>query len=141
MEGVNEVNSTPKSGKTKTVIIITLILIIFILIFFIFFKPTRNSTGITGNSYLFASPLSAKAGIEKIRITIYVLNNQGLGVPGKPVVIANNAAKLNIHPVQSTTDDLGRAVYDLSSPQVGPFTIQAVADGVLLPQKASIIFN
>jgi len=43
------------------------------------------------NSYLFVSPLRAKAnGQEKIRITVFVLNNQGLGVLGKELFLSPN---------------------------------------------------
>jgi len=36
------------------------------------------------NSYLFASPLTAKAdGNEKVRLTIFLLDNRGIGVPEK----------------------------------------------------------
>lgn len=93
------------------------------------------------NSYMFVTPLRAKANDqEKIRVTVFVLNNQGLGVLGRKVALDQNPAiKTSI--IQGLTDELGKAVFDLTSSQAGDYYLNVVADGVALPQKAHVIFD
>ncbi|MGB9707502.1 MAG: hypothetical protein ACPL1D_01985, partial [Microgenomates group bacterium] len=67
------------------------------------------------NSYLFVAPLRAKANEkEKIRVTVFVLNNQGLGVAGKKVFIGRDQ-NLYIDEIQALTDNFGKAVFDIAS--------------------------
>lgn len=92
------------------------------------------------NSYLFVSPLRALAnGQEKIRLTIFVLNNQGLGVLGKRASLSptNN---LSIEAVQALTDGFGKAVFDISTMKAGEYYLTVVVDGQTLPQKAHLSF-
>jgi len=93
------------------------------------------------NSYMFVSPLQAKAdGVEKIRVTVFVLNDQGLGVAGKRVVLTHEAVlKLNSYEV--ITDSFGKAVFDISSAGVGEFYLPVDVDGKILPQKAHLSFH
>ena len=92
------------------------------------------------NSYLFASPLQAKAdNQEKIRITVFVLDGRGLGLPNKTITIIKPAL-MNLTEVQPTTDDTGKAVFDLTSPQSGQFTLEAKTDFGVLPQKVKVTF-
>jgi len=52
------------------------------------------------NSYVFITPLRARANEqEKIRVTVFVLDDQGLGVMGKKVVLAAVEA-LNIENIR-----------------------------------------
>ena len=67
------------------------------------------------NSYLFASPIVARANSsDKIRITVFVLNSQGLGVANQPVML-NKSPDLIIQQHNSLTDSYGRAIFDLST--------------------------
>jgi len=92
------------------------------------------------NSYLFASPLTAKAdGNEKIRLTIFLLDNRGIGVPQKKVDLSLPSAVHTID-TQSTTDDVGKAVFDAYSSTVGSFEINAQVGNTRLPQKVKITF-
>lgn len=92
------------------------------------------------NSYVFSTPLKAKAdGLEKIRLTVFVLSNQGLGVPNKTVSFSD-FQKLNVEAIQSTTDQYGKAVFDLSSNKAGDYYIQVLIEGQSLPQKNRISF-
>jgi len=93
------------------------------------------------NSYLFASPLKAKAGgQEKIRVTVFILDSRGRGVFGKTVILGN-WEKLIINPVQSSTDEMGRAIFDIASKNKGLYVMEASVDGKAIPQKVSISFE
>jgi len=93
------------------------------------------------NSYIFASPLKAKAGSgEKIRITVFILDGQGRGVFGKPVNLVGDLP-FSIDSPQPTTDDLGTAIFDIESSSVGYFVIQATVDGKIIPQKIGVSFE
>ena len=105
---------------------------------------TRASISATSfsvdNSYVFVSPLKASAnGKEKIRVTVFVLNNQGLGVLGKKTTLGMDQ-KLNIEAVQALTDNFGKAVFDIASTQPGEYYLEIRIDNVLLPQKAHVTF-
>ena len=104
-------------------------------------EPVNPSTLSLENSYIFASPLRAKTGGEKIRITVYVLDSRGLGISERKVTI-NGGTQLTVAGIQSVTDSQGRATFDLASDSSpGTFIIQAFIDGAPLPQKAIISFD
>jgi hypothetical protein len=92
------------------------------------------------NSYLFVSPLRAKANNqEKIRLTVFVLNNQGLGVLGKEVFLSPNP-DLSVDIIQGQTDNFGKAVFDVASTKTGEYYLEVFVDGQKLPQKAHLSF-
>ena len=141
--------------RSKTPYIVAIIILILILLGFgISIYSVRQRTTITGrayeqatgnveltNSYMFASPLTAKAdGLERIRMTVFVLDSQGRGVTGKEVILGNRDF-LKIESIQGKTDETGKAVFDITSNKVGLFIIEASIDNKALPQKVSIIFN
>lgn len=93
------------------------------------------------NSYLFASPLQAKADSQElVRITVFLLDGRGLGLPGQPVEI-EKPSQLIIKQSQAVTDDAGKATFDIASPTPGTFDIVAKTGGLTLPQKVKITFN
>jgi len=93
------------------------------------------------NSYLFVSPLRAAANNqEKIRVTVFVLNNQGLGVSARNVSLENQP-NLRIEGVQAQTDSFGKAVFDISSNKPGEYFLGVQVDGRNLPQKVRLSFN
>jgi len=93
------------------------------------------------NSYLFASPLRAEAGgIERIRITVFILDSQGKGVSGKEVILGK-AEGISMGSIQPTTDDIGRALFDITSVNTGLYIIEASVDNSVLPQKLNITFE
>jgi len=154
-----------KNSRTVTVAIILLIIFILILILFLFLirRPalfgsfaqsdsststlTKSTEVITpqstsyDNSYLFASPLKASISVERVRITAYILDGQGMGIAGKQVILGNNDMGLHIYSVSQVTDSSGRATFDVSSDQVGLFTIEASVDGKKLNQRVTVSFN
>lgn len=92
------------------------------------------------NSYLFVSPLRAKANSkEKIRVTVYVLNNKGLGVMGKRVFVGRDE-NLFIEEIQALTDNFGKAVFDISSSKSGEYYLEVKVEEKTLPQKAHLSF-
>lgn len=92
------------------------------------------------NSYVFASPLSVAAdGKEKIRMTVFLLDTEGLGVEGQRVYLGQTTT-LSIHEVQPITDSSGKALFDISSTQKGEYFIEVGVLGKVLPQRARITF-
>ncbi|MGB9911603.1 MAG: Ig-like domain-containing protein [Microgenomates group bacterium] len=105
---------------------------------------TPRSEGVISleNSYLFASPLQAQAGgEEKIRVTVFILDNTGRGLANQPVFLGNNEQSLVIVPIQGTTDELGRAIFDVSAQQPGEYLIEGQVRGKILPQRVKVIFR
>lgn len=104
---------------------------------------TGNITLSVENSYIFFTPLMAKSdGQEKIRVTVFALNNQGLGVEGKQVVIGNpSVSGLQIQTIQGATDSRGMAIFDVSSSKPLDIYLEVKVDGVTLGQKAHLTFN
>lgn len=102
---------------------------------------TVNTSPITmENSYLFSSPLQAKADSQElIRITVFLLDSRGLGVPNQTVELLT-PANITIKDVQAVSDESGKAVFDLSSAIPGQFTIGAQAASREIPQKVKIVF-
>jgi len=93
------------------------------------------------NSYLFASPLSAlSGGKEKIRVTVFLLDSQGKGVPGKAVFLGQNE-KLQINSIQAVTDNLGRALFDVAAFTPADYLIEAKVDNQILPQRVKLNFR
>lgn len=92
------------------------------------------------NSYLFASPLKARVGGERIRITVFILDGQGLGVSGKRVILKGEG-RLQIEDIQNITDDLGKAVFEVYSNVAGVYQLEAAVEGRTLPQKVSVTFE
>lgn len=93
------------------------------------------------NSYLFASPLSAEANGESIiRITVFLMNSQGLGVAGQKVVLKSSGL-VNITATAETTYNFGRATFDLTANTPGDYTISAAVSGAILPQTVPVVFR
>lgn len=92
------------------------------------------------NSYIFAAPLKAQAnGQEKVRVTVFVLNNQGLGVLGRTVELGQNNTLL-VETISGTTDQQGKAIFDISTQTPGQYYIEVKVDSTILPQKIQVNF-
>src|SRR3989339_1409424 len=88
------------------------------------------------NSYIFSTPSQARAnGQEKIRLTVFVLNNQGLGVLGKKVFIETDSS-LTIDTIQGSTDNYGKAYFDISATKPAQYYLEIKIDDKALNQKA-----
>lgn len=139
--------SEPNNNKSLIIVgilliclIITIILIPKNLVLFSKATSSSSSTVTLENSYLFASPIQAKAdGQEKIRITVFILDGRGLGVSNRTVALNLPQHFVNVH-IQPITDESGKAIFDISSINQGTFNISALADNKELPQKLRVVF-
>ncbi len=103
-------------------------------------STSNQSTVVLENSYIFVSPLQAKAdNKEKMRLTVFILDGRGLGVPNQ-IVNLSTSAKISITEIQKTTDDSGKAVFDLSSNISGQFNISAKTQSGTIPQQVKVVF-
>jgi len=93
------------------------------------------------NSYIFASPIKAAPdGTSVVRVTVILLNSQGLGVSGQKVSLTVSPA-ISVSQTQPISDTLGRAMFDVTSETAGSYTITAEIAGTSLPQKVSVDFQ
>lgn len=112
-----------------------------------FGKAASSGVFNAGNSYVFVSPVVARVGGDKIRVTIFALDGQGRGVANRNVTVnckdvnLCQTAQIAIVAVQANTDSLGQALYDVSSPTAGKYELQAAVDGVAVPQTVTIVFQ
>ncbi len=103
-------------------------------------STTSSHLPVKENSYIFASPIQAKAdGQEKIRVTVFLLDSNGLGVSQQSVTL-NVPPGIQIETLQSTTDDLGKATFNLSTIYPGKYTISASTSTINLSQKINLLF-
>lgn len=131
-------------------IIFIIFLIFFILGFSLFFwfyevRFMGSRAYISGsfskeNSYVFASPLQAKAnGQEKIRVTVFVLDDRGIGVMGKKVFLEKNK-HLKIEEIQALTDNFGKSYFDISSEKAGEYYLRVFVDDIEINQKVHLSY-
>lgn len=125
-------------------LILGLILSVYLISQTTIFKSRADSTNshlpVKENSYLFASPIQAKAdGQEKIRVTVFLLDSNGLGVSQQKVTL-QVPSPIQIETLQSTTDDLGKATFNLSSKTPGKYPISATTTNINLSQKINLLF-
>lgn len=135
--------------------LLILILIIFlltlgVLVYYIRFRtsiaPKASSYNIAStvsisNSYVFSSPIRAKANSDLIRVTVFILDDQGLGIFDKKVNLRAIDGKLDISEIQSLTDETGKAVFDISSSVVGAYNLEAFTEDTVLSQKVKVIYD
>ncbi len=107
-------------------------------------KPTNFSLS---NSYIFGSPLVGQAnGQDKVRITVFLLDQNGRGVAEKQVSLSSAAKEgvtgnAQISNIQPITDNFGKAVFEVVSSFAGQFAVSATADGLGLPQAVTVTFR
>lgn len=109
--------------------------------FFTSKADVSQATFSVDNSYIFSTPSQARAnGQEKIRLTVFILNNQGLGVLGKKISTGTDSS-LNIEVIQGITDSYGKAYFDISASKAGEYFLEIKVDDTALKSKAHLIFN
>jgi len=143
---------TSRKGLIFTLVVLFIVLLsLGLTVFFIsqrttFFGRASSPSLSSGevaleNSYIFASPLSAKAdGKEKIRITVFILDSQGKGVYNQAVFLGEDE-RLVIKEVQPITDTIGRALFDVSSTVATDYFVEAQVNSQLLPQRIKVTFR
>lgn len=115
---------------------------------FLFFgRASGRNSSTTGaafsaeNSYLSMSPTTVRPnGVERIRLTINILSNEGTGVLGKKVVISKPIDVIQ-ESIQDTTDTYGKAVIDFKSEKSGEYYIEAFVDGAKAGEGVKISFK
>lgn len=93
------------------------------------------------NSYIFTSPVRATAGGDLIRVTVFILDDEGNGLYDKKVTVKSNNQDLIIKEVQSLTDETGKAVFDVASNIAGVYTLEAFIEELVLPQKIKVTYD
>jgi len=111
-------------------------------------KATKSTKYSLINSYIFGSPLVVPAdGQTKVRISVFLLNNQGMGVASKAISLSSSpkstgvGGNVQISEIQSMTDNFGKAVFEASSQFVGQFVVTAMVDGAAFPQTVTLTFR
>lgn len=141
--------------KKPNYLILIIILLIFlitlgILVYYIRFQtsiaPKASSfntfkTVSTVNSYVFASPVRAKAGGDLIRVTVFILDSEGNGIFDQKVTVSTDDSSLKIKDIQSLTDETGKAVFDVSSDIAKIYTLSVSSNNVLLSQTLKVVFD
>lgn len=140
-----------KKSILFVLVIVFLLIIIYILINLssgrtsFFGKASGSGMLSPGNSYVFASPITAKAGMDKIRVTVFALDGQGKGIPNSLVNVnckeAAACSGVSFADVQQQTDTLGQAIFDVTSSSAGKYEIQAFVAGALIPQTVMVNFQ
>ena len=101
---------------------------------------SKTSSVVLENSYLFASPLQAKAdGLEQIRLTVFLLDGRGLGVPNQ-IVSLNLPSNTTITNQQEISDQSGKAVFDIVSSIPQTINVTAKVGSIKLPQSVKVTF-
>lgn len=108
--------------------------------------PKASTLNITAtvsvsNSYVFSSPVRAKANGDLVRITVFLLDDEGNGIFDKKVDLKSNGQGLTIKEIQSLTDETGKAIFDVASTNPGIFNLEAFTDDLVLPQKVKVIYD
>jgi len=135
-----------KGKKFLLTLLVVALVTVLVLVLFI----TRSKTFLLGraanqqyslqNSYVFASPLTARSVSEKIRVTVFLLDDKGRGVLGKRISLSS-AFGLNVSEVQAETDSLGQAVFDITSGAAGQYIITALTESNAFPQTVTVNFQ
>jgi len=90
--------------------------------------------------YLFARPMTARAdGQERIRVSVFVLDGRGQGVPGKRVEISSGS-ELQIAASDGQTSMLGEAWFEVATTASGNYEIRASVDGERFLRKTTVRF-
>lgn len=140
-----------KFNKIIISIFIILILVIILIVILLFInnktsilpkaKEINNSSIVSiSNSFVFTSPIRAKANGDLIRVTVFVLDEQGRGVFDKKVAIREGNG-LTVKEVQALTDEVGRAIFDVGSVTTGVFYLEVEVGGIILPQKTKVVYD
>lgn len=132
------------------VILVIFLLTLGVLVYYIRFATTIapkadtfntvNAVSIS-NSYIFASPVRAKASGDLIRVTVFLLDDEGRGIFDKKVSLRALDGVLDIKDMQSLTDETGKAIFDVASTTIGTYLVEASTTEILLPQKLKLIFD
>lgn len=81
----------------------------------------------------------AKAdGEDKSKINVFVMDKSGKGIKGKSVELTGNLVGL---PMNSMTEDDGRAVFEVGTTTKGQYKLGANVEGIELGKFVTVTFN
>lgn len=104
-------------------------------------RASQKSRVAMENSYIFASPLSSCAnGASQIRITVFALDGDGLGVEGVPVSVVL-PTQFKSQSTGSDTDMYGKVYFDITSTTEGKDRVGALIEGRKLPADVEVDFR
>jgi hypothetical protein len=93
----------------------------------------------TEKSLILAYPLSLQAGNGSSKVTVWVRNKEGKGIPNQPVSLTTSLGTLDISSLNS--DGQGRAIFSLTSSTPGTATLNATIAGTITPSNTvSVVF-
>lgn len=134
--------------KKLSALLVLFVLIFSLFIIFIVFRTpiatfTRAKEELipsSESSLIFAWPLSAKAGSDKVNVNVFVRNANNLPLPNKVVTLQTSLGALDSN--SQTTDKSGKASFGLTSQEAGVAEITATVDSqIQLKQTVSIKFD
>ncbi|EKE04990.1 MAG: hypothetical protein ACD_19C00426G0012 [uncultured bacterium] len=132
------------------IILIIFLITLGVLVYYIRFTtsiaPKASSFNTTSqisisNSYVFASPVRAKANGDLIRVTVFLLDDEGNGIFDKKVSLKSIEGIVDIKEVQSLTDETGKAIFDVASAIIGAFNLEASTSEKVLPQRVKVTYD
>jgi hypothetical protein len=148
----------PSKANKKTIYTILAVVASVIIVFWlassvlpqvlVYLTRAANQSGqfSLANSYIFGSPLVAQGnGEEKIRVSAFLLDAKGRGVSDQQVSL-NVVAKAGtgqpqVNVVQEVTDEFGKAVFEVTSVNVGQYVVSASVGGLEFPQTVTLTYR
>lgn len=133
--------------KLSTLLIFFVLIFSLFITFLVFREPIATFTRAkeelipsSETSLIFAWPLTAKAGSDKININIFVRNANDLPLSNKLVTLETNLGSIERN--NQTTDKSGKANFILTSQNPGISEIKAIIDNqIQLKQTVSVKFE
>lgn len=133
--------------KLSALLVLFVLIFSLFIIFLVFREPIATFTRAkeelipsSESSLIFAWPLTAKVGPDKVSINVFVRNANNLPLPNKIVTLQTSLGSLNTN--SQTTDKSGKASFGLTSQNPEVAEIVATVDNqVQLKQTVSIKFE
>lgn len=127
------------------ILLLIIVLVIYYLRFAVFIAPKADTNNIynsisVNNSYIFASPVRAKANGDLIRVTVFLLDDKGVGLFDKKVQLNYNGTELDVKEIQSLTDETGKAIFDVAGLKSGTYYLDALSENITLPQRVKLVY-
>ncbi len=108
--------------------------------FNVFSRANNNSLPSLSNSLVFAWPLEVVAdGKARSEVSVFIRNAEGKGVANKQVSLTSSIGTFQA-PTATTSDD-GKAVFSITSSEIGVAQIDAMVDNRKLQRSISVKFK
>lgn len=78
--------------------------------------------------------LARADGEDKCVVDVFVIDTQGKGIKGKTVQMKGLGA------LSATTDDAGKAVFELKTDEIGQYDLTASVNGLTVAKMVKVIF-